>query len=372
MSARHRPTLRARLVGSYALVILIGATTVVLAVRLLDPYLLGRDLGRQGRGLGLGRAGANAIPHATLVSALNWSLLIGVGAALCVAALIATLAVRHILRPLDAVRAAARRLAAGHFDERVRPPSEPELAALAEDVNGLAAALAATERRRTRLIGDLAHELRTPVTTLRGMLEGALDGVIAPDGPMLASALEETGRLERLSGDLAALSRAEEGALSLRRAPVDLTTLADKAARRLAPQFEDKGVSLHVHAASATVVDADAERLVQVVTNLLGNALRATPAEGVVEVAVRRAATGAVLTVRDSGIGLTSEDLAHVFERFWRGSNPGGPGTGIGLTIARAITEAHGGSLTATSSGPGHGACFSLELPLSPRAPGAP
>lgn len=374
---RRRFTLRSRLLGSHALVVLAGVVTVAVAVRLLDPYLLGQHVGEEaGHGPGLGAGGAGAgrgIPHAALLSALNWSLLIALGVSLVVAAVVATFAVRRILRPLDAVRAAARRFGAGHFEERVPTPSEPELAALAEDVNSLADALGATEKRRARLIGELAHELRTPLATLRGMLEGALDGVIAPDGPMLASALEEASRLERLSEDLAALSRAEEGALALKPESVDLGELAERASRRLRPQFEDKGVALTVQRTGASAALADPERVLQVVTNLLGNALRATPAGGTVALTTRPLGSRVELEVSDTGVGLAPHELARVFERFWRGSNPGGPGTGIGLTIARAIAEAHHGSLEAFSEGPGHGARFCLRLPAAPStAPSTP
>lgn len=366
MTRDRRPTLRARLVASYAAVIAAGLATLAVAIRLLDPVILGARTPGPHRG-----PGARGLTHAAFYDALNWAIVAALAVGLVVAALVAHRAVRRILRPLDAVRSATRRLSAGRYGERVEPPMERELAALAEDVNHLAEALESTERRRARLMGDLAHELRTPLTALRGLLEGALDGVLEVDGSLLGSALEETGRLERLAGDLAQVSRAEEGRLDLEPRAVDLAALAERAGERLRSQFVDKGVHLELVRAGPLPAIADPDRIVQVATNLLGNALRATPPGGTVTVEAA-AAPGAVrLAVRDTGVGLAPEHLARVFERFWRGPSPGGHGTGIGLTIARAIAEAHGGTLTAASPGPGRGATFVLSLPSTPARPAA-
>ncbi|HUZ21291.1 MAG TPA: ATP-binding protein [Acidimicrobiales bacterium] len=360
--------LRTRLIVSYAVVVATGVTILAVTFRLLDPFMFDRGLGQGTHGT----VGPGRTLHAAFYSALNWSLLVSLAVSLLVGVLAARLAARRILRPLGAVRAATRRLAAGRYEEQVPAPLEPELAALADDVNHLAAALADAEVRRARLVGELAHELRTPVTTLRGLLEGALDGVITLDPELLASALEETGRLERLAGDLAELSRAEERALNLRWERVDLTDLAARAATRLSPQFDDKGVRLEVTPRARVFASADPERVQQVLTNLFGNALRATPRGGVVKVVTVSAGRTARISVEDDGVGLDDDELRRVFDRFWRGASPGGPGTGIGLTIARAIAEAHGGALTAASPGRGRGASFTLELPVDRVPPDPP
>ncbi len=362
---RRALSLRARLGAAFALVVVVGLAVLATTTRLITPLMFNYRLGHGPHGNGAG----NGPVHAALFLALNWSLVIAVPVSLAVATLVATFAARRILRPLEAVRAATRRLAAGRYGERAPSPAEPELAALAQDVNHLAQALAETETRRANLIGDLAHELRTPVTSLRGLLEGALDGVIPTEAGLFASALEETGRLERLADDLVALSRADEGALNLRLQPVDLGELVTRAARRLQPQFDQQDVVLSVVGAEPVPAMADPERIAQLVTNLLGNALRAAAPhraaarQGTVEIRAQSTDAGARVTVADNGVGLAPEELPLVFDRFWRGADPGGPGSGIGLTIARAIAQAHGGALHATSPGIGHGACFVLELP---------
>lgn len=354
-------TLRARLVVAFAGVGLVALGALAVAVRLFDPFFLGVHP------LGARRGGATrGLTHAAFYDALNAAILVALGIGLVVAVLVGRLAAARILRPLDAVRKATRLLAAGRYGERVAPPRAPELAALAEDVNHLGEALAATERQRARLIGDLAHELRTPITVLRGLLEGSLDGVLTLDDTLLGSALEETARLERLAGDLAEMSRADEGALELRLKVVDLSALAERVVARLRPQFEEKQVRLEVRAPEALLVQADPDRVVQVVTNLLGNALRATPEGGTVAVETAAEGGAARLEVRDDGVGIATEHLDKVFERFWRSPAPGGPGSGVGLTIARAIAVAHGGALTVDSAGLGQGAAFTLSLPVAP------
>ncbi len=207
--------------------------------------------------------------------------------------------------------------------------------------------------------------MRTPLTTIRGYVEGVLDGVFAPDEEMLTAVVEETTRLERLASDLALLSRAEEHALPLQIKPEDLGELATVAAARLQPQFDDKGVTLAVGTAPPLPVAVDRDRILQVITNLLGNALVYTPPGGRVVVTPQRGAGDAVVAVTDTGIGIEPDDLALIFERFYRVaglSRPAG-GSGIGLTIARGIARAHGGDVTAGSEGLDRGASFTLELP---------
>ena len=358
MSRDSRPTLRSRLALSYAAVALSGLVTLGVAVRLLDPVVLAaRSPGPHPGGR------TPLVSHGALLAALDWALIGALAVGLVVAVVVAHLATRSILRPLDTVRRTTRMLAAGQLHQRIDPPGERELAGLAEDVNHLAEALEATERQRSRLLGDLAHELRTPVTALRGLLEGALDGVLRADEALLGSALEETGRLERLAGDLAEVSRAEEGALGLELRDVDVGDLAVRASERLRPQFADKAVALDVVRRGQLHALADPDRIIQVLTNLLGNALRATSPGGAVTLDAAPDGSGVQVAVTDTGVGLTSDQLARVFDRFWRAPRSGGQGSGIGLTIARAIAEAHHGTLRASSPGPGKGATFVLTLP---------
>ena len=227
--------------------------------------------------------------YGAISSALTTALLVGILASVVVAALAAAFVTSRLARPLSAVRAATKRIAAGQYQATVPVPREPELAALAGDVNTLAARLADTEARRTRLLGEVAHEMRTPLTALDGYLEGLIDGVFDPEPEILGAATDEVRRLRRLADDLSTLSRTEEQRLDLHPADADLADLARRAVRRLAPQFSDGDVTLTIDAPAALPVLADADRVNQVLTNLLGNALTATPAGGSVPVTARAA-----------------------------------------------------------------------------------
>jgi histidine kinase len=240
---------------------------------------------------------------------------------------------------------------------------------LATDVNTLAAALADTESRRTRLLGDVAHEMRTPLTALDGYVEGLIDGVFAPTSDIFASLSDELRRLHRLANDLSSLSRTQERGLDLHPVDADLADLTRRAAARLAPQFLDAQVTLTVNADPVLPVNVDPDRITQVLTNLLGNALLATPSGGTVTVTAHLTAGGGEVVVTDTGVGLAEQDVERVFERFYRapGQSRRSTGSGIGLTIARGIARGHGGDVTASSAGPGQGASFTLAVPLRSR-----
>ncbi|MEV0643349.1 ATP-binding protein [Streptomyces sp. NPDC050619] len=280
---------------------------------------------------------------------------------------------RFLLRPLDRVRAATHRLAEGHYDDILELPSEPGLAALVEDVNRLAATLADTERRRARLISEVAHEMRTPITILRGQIEGMADGIFVPDDAMFASLADDLDRLQRLAGDLSSLSRSEEGAFALHRKPTDVALVARTTAERLHAQYDDQMVTLVVDAGTPVDAFCDPDRITQVLVNLLGNALAACDRHGHVALSVHTEPSPVqhvVVRVVDDGIGIAEHDLERIFHRFERLEHPRRPaaagGSGIGLTIARGIARAHGGDITAESAGLGEGATFALRLPQEP------
>ena len=230
-------------------------------------------------------------------------------------------------------------------------------------------ALEQAERRRLELIGDVAHELRTPLATLEGYLEGLLDGVVEPSAPTWARLHDEARRLRRLVDDLQELSRAEarQLVLDIREAPA--AAIVQAALDRLGAEFAERGLDLRVVVAPGLPpVRADRDRAVQVLTNLLTNALRYTPAPGRVEVAVAR--TGAAVTIRvaDTGIGFTPEQAGRLFERFYRADGSRARalgGAGVGLAIARALVDAMGGRIWAESPGPGRGSTFAFTLPLA-------
>ena len=359
--------LAVRLVLSHVLVAVLGGVATFLVVRTLTPALFDRMMGGQGSMMGQGAGGSL---RGQVADAVTQALLVGVLVGIVAATAFGIFAARRLVRPLRQLGDTTREIAAGRYDVHVARPQEHELALLADDVNTLGRTLAETESRRVRLLGELAHEMRTPLTVIEGSVEGMIDGVL-PTGPeRLGLVSDEVRRLRRLADDLSALSRTEEGRLGLLLAPADLRDVVTAAVERLRPQADDAGLELHLRMPGAAVpVVVDPDRLAQVVTNLVGNAIRASDAGGRidVEVSVDRA-TGSV-SVTDGGEGLAPEDLERVFERFYRvpDRRRGGAdtGSGIGLTIARGIVRAHGGTLDARSPGRGRGATFTARLPVA-------
>ena len=364
--------LSVRLVVSHLLVAMLGLSATYLIVRQLAPTLFDRmqmgPSGGMGPGMGPGQGQQGALRQ-QVADAVDQALLVGALVGGVAAAAFGALAAYRLVRPLSTVRAATKEMARGRYAVPVPIPHERELAELAGDVNTLGQALADTESRRTRLLGEVAHEMRTPLTVIEGYVEGMIDGVIPASASELGQVVAEVRRLERLSEDLSSLSRAEEGRLGLAMAEVDLAAVAAAAAERLRPQADDGGQRLAIEAGGVALpVLADADRVAQVVTNLVGNALRATPAGGEVIVRCGRDRHDAVVAVTDTGEGLAEEDLERVFERFYRvpdrRSTGHDSGSGIGLSIARGIVRAHGGELTATSPGRERGATFTARFPL--------
>ena len=277
---------------------------------------------------------------------------------------------RQVVRPLQAMLVATERIAAGHYAERVVVPTASwgdEIGQLAASFNAMAAALEQNERRRLELIADVAHELRTPIATLEGYLEGMLDGVFEPSPALLGQLHDEAGRLHRLVDDLQELSRAEARQLSFSLQSVPPASIVHASVDRLRPLFADKGLTLTVTTPpDLPAVHADSDRVIQVLTNLLTNALRYTPQPGHVHVSVTRGCGTVEFSVRDSGIGFTPEQATHLFDRFYRADRSRARqlgGSGIGLTIARALVEGMGGQISAASEGPDKGSTFTFTLP---------
>lgn len=352
-----------RLFISYAVVVLVGAATLVITFSLLAPTAFDEHM----RGMdAINRSRPGVDSHQAFIDALRGSLPIATLVSIAMAAVVAGFVARRILRPIEAVRRATARLVDGHYEERIEAPDELELAALAHDVNRLAAALETTERRRGELVAEVAHEMRTPITVIDGYVEGLIDGMFEPSPEVLASISEESARLARLATDLSALSRTDEGALDLRPQHLDLGPVVTGVTERLRPQFDGKHVALEVEVGEGLTVEVDEQRVIQVLTNLLGNALTYSPADGRVVVTAQTTDGTALVEVTDTGLGLAAEDLVHIFDRFYRVPGVERPpgGSGIGLTIARSLARAHGGDIQARSPGPGRGATFTLTLPL--------
>lgn len=269
----------------------------------------------------------------------------------------------RLLRPIEAIGRATRRLAQGSYNERIPVPTEEELASLVEDVNSLAAALGRTEERRMQLIGEVAHELRTPLATITGYMEGLVDDVFDPSVEVFSAIGREAARLERLASDLDLLSRSDAAQLGLELEPIDLAEVAREVAERLRPQFEDNGVDLDVRPLPDLPTEGDRDRLTQVFTNIVGNALTYTDEGGTVSISGTTSDDLVSVSVTDTGRGLSPDQIGRVFERFYRADRSATGGTGVGLTIARNIVRQHAGDVEASSPGRGAGATFTVTLP---------
>jgi len=299
--------------------------------------------------------------------ALEIALLRAIAGASGLAALLALLTglavARRITRPVTRLIRVTRAMGGGDRAARVGPVAAPgELRELATAFDQMADGLDREEQLRRDLVADIAHELRTPIAVLQAGHEALLDGVAEPTPEQLASLRDEVLRLARMVGDLQTLAAADAAAMQLTLRPGDLASIAATAADSLAGQFEAAGITLHRQLTPVPVL-ADAHWLHQVVTNLLTNALKFTPAGGLVTIEAGPADGQARLRVSDTGTGIPADELPRIFNRFWRGRQASTvSGSGIGLAIAAELAQAHGGQLTAASQ-PGQGTELTLTLP---------
>ena len=271
---------------------------------------------------------------------------------------------RGFASPLGAVMEAADRVAEGDYTVRVSSGGPPPLRALASSFNTMTERLQNADRVRRDLMADVAHELRTPLSVLQGRLEGLLDGVYACDDRQLSQLLEETHVLSRLVEDLRTVALSDAGALTLEREPTDLIALARDVSVSMEPDAASRSVSLRVGGSLTPVVaDIDPVRVREVLTNLMVNAIRHSPAGGEVSVTIAAEAQAIVVTVADTGSGMDAETLARLFDRFQTGA--GSRGSGLGLAIAKGIVVAHGGEISVSST-PGRGTRVTFTLPVLP------
>ncbi|MEU9912437.1 ATP-binding protein [Streptomyces sp. NPDC051001] len=310
----------------------------------------------------------------TLAAAPTVAVAVGVALAVILGALLLS---RAVLRPVRAITLAAKGLGEGDLARRVPVLGRDEIAQLGGAFNRMADSLQAGEERQRRLTGDIAHELRTPLANLRGYLEALRDGVVEPTPELLASLHEEALLQQRVVDDLQDLALAEAGALTYHPVAVDLRDLLEAGRTAHRAQAEAAGVTLELRAPGSVIVTADPDRLRQVVGNLVGNALRATAAGGTVTLALlphvpqgRGQGEPAVaeMEIRDTGRGISAEDLPHLFDRFWRADASRGRatgGSGLGLSIARQIVTDHGGTIEVRSE-VGVGTAFRVSLPAAP------
>ena len=271
----------------------------------------------------------------------------------------------RLTRPVRALTEAARAVAAGKYDSAVAVSATGELGDLARSFNQMSASLASAQEQRRRLSADIAHDLRTPLSIILGHTEALTDGLLPPTAATFAVLHEEAQRLDRLIEDLRTLSLAESGSMRLDLSPVEPLALLQRTVNAHLPQARQRGVNLQVGSgAGVPPVRVDADKIARVLDNLLDNALRHTPAGGRVLLGVEMQGSGVRFTVGDTGPGVAAADLAHIFERFYRGDGARGRGgSGLGLAIARSLVELHGGTIGA-SSVPGVGTTIHFSLPL--------
>ena len=357
-----------KLFFSYLIVILVGVFSLAIAAEFVTPAAFNRHMAGMDMPVGNTMGGMMTDLTASFQAALNEILLVATTLAFITAVFVSTFVTRRIVKPIQAMQTASRHIAAGNYAERVHVVGEDELADLAHSFNQMAHTLTQTEERRRQLIGDVAHELRTPLSSLKSVMEGLVDGVLPAEPATFLDAQREVSRLQRLVHDLEELSRAEAGELSLELSWMPPTAFVETAVSRLTHQYEDKGVTLRTELPDTLPqVHVDQGRMTQVMLNLLGNALQYTPASGEVVVTASSQPDHLLIAVKDNGQGIASEALPHIFERFYRvdksRSRTGG-GSGIGLTICQHIVTAHNGRLTATSLGLNQGSTFTILLPL--------
>ena len=283
--------------------------------------------------------------------------------------IIGLLLMRRMINPLSEVIAAAQAVSQGDLTARVPVHARnDDLSALSDHFNHMADELERSDIQRRNLFADIAHELRTPITILRGRLEGILDGVYPPDEAHIAPALEETYLLERLVEDLRLLALAEANQLRFELKPVRLSELAETILGLFSAQAGERNISLHLEAEQDLPdVRVDPQRFQQVIGNLIDNALRFAPEGSSIDLTIRRQENNVELTVADGGPGIPEEELPHIFDRFWRGEKSRARstgGAGLGLSIARQLVEAQGGRITACNRSP-QGFVVSILLPIN-------
>jgi signal transduction histidine kinase len=298
-----------------------------------------------------------AVIVARLLRFAGLSLLVGVAGGIAVG--------RVVSSPVTALSRAARQIGCGELDVRVLEKGSQEIRELAATFNRMATALQQAETARNNLMADVSHELRTPLTVLEGNLRAALDHVQALDESSIANLYTQTRHLIRLVNDLRELSLAENGQLNLEKIPTDIRSLVSETLQVLEPLANEKKVQMIIEIRDLPLLDVDPVRIRQGLFNLLSNALRHTSPGDVIRISSEQKQSSLMLKVEDSGEGLASDDLASIFNRFYRvdksRSRETG-GTGLGLSITKAIIEAHGGTITADSAGRGTGSCFTITF----------
>jgi histidine kinase len=364
-----------KLFASYLVVLVVGALVLDISVSYTAPVAFERHT-QEMRGMMRGNMmqgdGMQQLVDdldENFRDAVNAALLRSTLAAAIAAILVSLFVSQRITQPIRQLVSASQRIAAGEYNTHIELNSRDELGDLTRNFNSMAAKLADTESMRQQLIADVSHELKTPLASITGYMVGLQDGVIPADAETFQKVQREADRLQRLVHDLQELSRAEAGSLAMSIQPVDAVQLAKDAVEWIRPQYDDKGVELSLQVPAVSVsVRGDYDRIRQVLLNLLGNALQYTPPGGKVALILERDQDFAHFQIRDTGIGITPENLEHIFQRFYRvdkSRSRASGGSGIGLTVASHIVRALNGEIWAESAGINQGSTFHYTLPLS-------
>lgn len=307
-------------------------------------------------------------PEENFLNSVNSSMLQAVIVAGFVALLLTLILANTILRPIRALTLATSRMEQGDLSQRVKIKTRDEIGGLAHAFNTMAESLERSEQLRRNLMSDVAHELRTPLTNIRGYLEALQDQLVEPDPDVIALLYEEAVLLSRLVTDLQDLTLAEAGQLRLQLAPIALEDIITIAVNGLALQAKSKQLSLQVDIPTdLPLVEADPQRVGQILRNLLSNAIKHTLPEGKVCVSAKTAGQEVEVSVQDTGVGIAAEHLPYLFKRFYRADRSRSRatgGTGLGLAIVEQLVQAHGGHVSVKSQ-EGKGTCFTFTLPVA-------
>jgi signal transduction histidine kinase len=356
--------LRSRLFLSHMIVMVVGLSTLLAVGKIYSPQLFILHLERiQDRGLIYFRRQLVEGFESAWSRGAFWSVIVGGTTAVGLSYWVS----KRIMQPLIQMEQITRRFSSGHLEERVPENEIPELNRLADSFNRMAKDLEGVEQRRRDLVGDLTHELRTPLTVIEGYLEGLADGTIEPSSDIYQRLVKETIRLRRLVNDLQELSKAEAGYLPINLQPVPLYPLIVSIVQKFSDQLLEDSPTLAVDCRpDLPPALADPERVEQILVNLVGNALRYTPV-GKVTIRAWVDLNYLWIAVEDTGQGIAPEDIAHVFERFWRSDRSRdrhSGGTGIGLAISRRLVELQQGTIHVESE-LGKGSVFRFSLPIA-------
>jgi len=291
---------------------------------------------------------------------------------LLIALLLAVVISRTIAEPLQALTEAAGKVAEGNYAYRVQAGGAPEVRAVGEAFNRMSEQVHAAQQAQQDFLANVSHDLKTPLTSIQGYSQAIMDGAAKDPAGAVQIIHEEAGRLNRMVNQLTDLARLQSGQFSMSAVPLDMGKLAGAIGDRLAIVAQKKNITLHLQTGATPDILGDGDRLAQVLTNLVGNAINYTPAGGAVWLRAGVNNGGVEVSVADSGVGIAPDDLPRIFERFYQADKARGPkrGTGLGLAIAQEIVLAHGGRISATSAGKGKGSTFSVWLP-SPGVAGA-